>query len=77
MVWGGRMVRSLVGGFGGVDGCPPNLLSRQNQKQPEREILENGKNPEIRKIRKNKQKCSKPEFPKDPAKRKESQENKI
>jgi len=30
-------------------GSPPNLLLRQNKKQPEREILENGKNPEIRK----------------------------
>jgi len=43
--------------------------------QPGREILGNGENPEIRKIRNNKQKCTKPELPKDPAKRKESQQN--
>jgi len=77
VVWGERMERSLVGGFGVVNDCAPNLLSKQNKKQPERGILENGENPEIRKIRKNKQKCTKPEFPKDPARRKESQKNKI
>ena len=77
MVWGGRMERSLVGGFGGVIDCPTNLLSRQeNEKKPEREILENGEHSEIHKIRKNKQKCTKPEFPKDPAKRKESEREK-
>jgi len=38
VVWGGRMERSLVGGFRVVNGCLPNLLSRQNRKQPEREI---------------------------------------
>ena len=75
MVLGGRIERSVVGGFGGVNGYPslPNLLSRQNKNQPEREILENGENLEIRKIRKNKQKCTKPEFLQDPAKRNESQ----
>jgi len=49
---------------------------RQNKNQLEREFLENGENPEIRKIRNNKQKCTKPELPKDPAKREESQKNK-
>jgi len=48
--------------------APMIELTRQNKNQPEREILENGENPEIRKIRNNKQKCTKPEFPKDPAK---------
>jgi len=43
-------------------------LTRQIKNQPEREILENGENPEIRKIRNSKQKCTKPEFYKDPAK---------
>ena len=49
----------------------------KSKRQPEREILRNVENPEIRKIRNNKQKCTKPELPKGPAKRKESQENKI
>jgi len=59
-----------------VNGCPPNLLSRQKKRQPEREILEN---PEIRTIRKNKQRCTKPEFPKEPARkvRKTKYENKT
>jgi len=47
------------------------------ENQPEREILGNGENPEICIIRNNKQKCTKPELPKDPAKRKKSQEKKI
>jgi len=47
------------------------------ENQPEREILGNGENPEIRQIRNNKPKCTKPELPKDPAKRKERQKNKI
>ena len=68
VVWGRRRKRSLVGGFRSVNGCPPNLLTRQNKNQPEREFLENGENPEIRKIRNNKQKCTKPEFLKGPAK---------
>jgi len=46
------------------------------QNLPEQEILEHGENPEIRKISNSKQKCTKPELHKDPAKRKESQENK-
>jgi len=58
-----------------VNGCPPNLLSRHNKKQLEREFFENGKNQEIRKIRKNKQRCTKPEFPRDPGKKQESQKN--
>jgi len=68
-VWGGRR-RALVGGFrsANASGCPPNLLTRLNKNQPGREILENGENPGIRKIRNNKQKCTKPELPKDPAK---------
>jgi len=37
---GGRRKRSLVGGFRSVNVCPPNLLTRQNKTQPEREILE-------------------------------------
>jgi len=45
----------------------PNPQTSQNQ--PEREFLAFGENPEIRKIRNNKQKCTKPESPKDPAKR--------
>jgi len=73
VVWGGGMERSLVEGFGVVNGRPPNLLSRKNKKQPEREILGNGENPEIFKIRENKQKCTKPEFPKDSANRKEKE----
>jgi len=44
---------------------------------PEQEILGNGENSEICKVRNNKQKCSKPELPKDPAKRQESQKNNI
>jgi len=31
MVWGGRMGKSLVGGFCGVNGCPPNLLPGQDK----------------------------------------------
>jgi len=46
---------------------------RQNKNQPEREFLENGENPQIRKIRNDKQKCTKSELPKHPAKREESQ----
>jgi len=56
---------------------PRIKLMRQNTNQPKREFLENGENQEIRKIRNNKQKCKKPELQKDPAKRKESQKNKI
>jgi len=56
---------------------PRIKLMRQNTNQPKREFLENGENQEIRKIRNNKQKCQKPELQKDPAKRKESQKNKI
>jgi len=48
--------RSMVWGFRGINACPLNLLTRQSQNQPEREILENGDNAEIRKIRKNKSK---------------------
>ena len=40
VVLGGRRKRSLVGGFRSVYGCPPNVLTRQNKNQPEREILE-------------------------------------
>jgi len=68
VVWGGRRKRPLVRGFRSVNGCQPNLLTRQNKNQPEREFLENGGNPEIRKIRNNKQECTKPKIPKDPAK---------
>ena len=68
MVWDGRRKRSMIREFRSVNGCPPNLLTRQKKNQPEREFLENGGNPEIRKIRNNKQKCTKTEFPKDPAK---------
>jgi glutamate synthase domain-containing protein 3 len=50
--------------------APMIELTRQNKNQPEREFLENGKNREIRKIRNNKQKCTKSELHKDPAKRK-------
>jgi len=60
VVWGGRMERSLVGGFGGVIDCPTNLLSRQeNEKNPEREILENGENsdPAKRKESEREKKC--------------------
>ena len=76
VVWDGRMERSLVGWFGDVNGCPPNLLSRQNKNQAEREILENGTNPEILQIMKNKQKCTKPEISKDPAKKKKIRKTK-
>jgi len=48
----------------------------KSKNQPEREILRNVENPEIRKIRNKKQKYTKPELPKYPAKREESQENK-
>ena len=87
---GARMGRSVVGEFGGVNGCPPHLLPRQNKNQlerefldngenteniPKREILQNGENPEIRK-KENKQKCTKPELYKDPAKRIASQKKK-
>jgi len=54
----GRRVRS-------VNGCPPNLLTRQNKNQPEREILAHGENPEIRKIR-NKKNSKKQNYPKIP-----------
>ena len=67
-VWAGRRKRSLVGWFRSVNGCLPNLLTRQHKNQPEREFLKNGENPEILKIRNDKPKCTKPEFPKDPAK---------
>jgi len=53
--WGEKKKRSMVGGFWSVYGCLPNLLSRQNKNQPEREFLENGRNSEIRKIRNNAQ----------------------
>jgi len=43
----------------------------KSKNQPEQEFLKNVENPEIRKIRNNKQKCTKPELPKDPAKREE------
>jgi len=50
---------------------------RQNKKnQPEREFLENGENPQTCKIRNKKQKYTKTEVPRDPAKREESQRNK-
>jgi len=68
VVWAGRQKRSLVGRFRSVNGCPSNLLTRQNNNQQEREFLKNGENAEIRRIRNNKPKCTKPEFPKDPAK---------
>ena len=72
-MWGGGRKRSMVRG---IHDCPPNLLTRQNKNQPEREFLENGENPEIRNIRENKPKCTKPKLPKDPTKTTESQENK-
>ena len=50
----------------------PAVKTEPKQK-PEREILENGENSEIRKRMNKEQKCTKPEFLKDPAKRKESQ----
>ena len=77
MAWGGRRKRSLVRVFRSVNGCPPNLLTRQNKNQPEREFPENGRNPQICKIRSNKQKCTKPEFPKDPAKSGKTEEKKV
>jgi len=42
-------------------------------KKLERKILKYGENPELRSIRNNKQTFTTPEFPKDPAKRIESQ----
>jgi len=58
--------------------CTPMIeLTRQNTNQPEREFLENGENGEIRKIRNNKPKCTKPELPKDPAKKRKSEKQKI
>ena len=45
--------RSQVGGLRSGNGCQSNLLTRQNKTQPKREILENGENPEIRKIQNN------------------------
>jgi len=77
VAWGGRRKRSLVRGFRSVNGCPPNLLTRQNKNQPEREFPENGRNPQIRKIRNNNQKCTKPEFPKDPAKSGKTEEKQV
>ena len=66
-----------------MNGCPPNLLSRQNQKQPERKILGNGENSEIRKIRQNQNNNAQNQnFPKIPPKEKKVRkikrfENKI
>jgi len=51
VVWAGRRKRSLVRWFRSVNSCPPNLLTRQDKNQPEREFLKNGEIPEILKIR--------------------------
>jgi len=48
----------------------------KSKNQPEREFLRNAENPEFHKIRNKKQKYTKPELPKFPAKREESQKNK-
>jgi len=49
----------------------------KSKNQPEREILENGENPEIRKIRNNKPKFTKPELPKVPPKGKKVRKMKF
>ena len=78
---GGVMCCGLEGGRGHwlvQDGCLQNLVQEckrlsakptdKTEKKPTRiRISENRENPEILKLRNNKQKCTKPEFVKDPA----------
>jgi len=75
--WGEKKKRSMVGGFWSVYGCLPNLLSRQNKNQPEREFLENGGNPEIRKIRNNAQNQNFSKIPPNAEKQKKVRKNKT